>query len=67
MKKKWNNSALNCEAYSSFEDVSSDHRIVTPKILLSLRRKVAKEEQPYTMTGPCLKNRNITDKYTFTL
>ena len=23
--KKWNNSKLNCETYSSFEDVSSDH------------------------------------------
>ena len=25
INKKWNNSALNCEAYSSFEDVSSNH------------------------------------------
>ena len=24
INKKWNNSALSCEAYSSFEDVSSD-------------------------------------------
>ena len=29
--KKWNNRALNCDAYSSFEGVSSDHRIVTTK------------------------------------
>ena len=29
MNKKWKNSALNCEAYSSFEGVSTDHRIVT--------------------------------------
>ena len=36
INKKWNNSALNCEAYSSFEGVSSDHRIVTAKIRLSL-------------------------------
>ena len=28
MNKKWINSALDCEAYSSFKDVSSDHRIV---------------------------------------
>ena len=32
INKKWNNSALNCEASSSFEGVSSDHRIVTAKI-----------------------------------
>ena len=25
INKKWNNSALNCKAYSSFEDVFSDH------------------------------------------
>ena len=38
MYKKWNNSGSNREAYSSFESVSSDHRIVTAKIWLSLRR-----------------------------
>ena len=36
--KKWKNSAMNCEAYSSFEGVSSDHRIVTAKIRLGLRK-----------------------------
>ena len=40
INKKWNNSALNCEAYSLFEGVSSDHRIVTAKIRLSLRKNV---------------------------
>ena len=35
LKKKGNNSALNCEAYSSFKGVSSDHRIVTAKIRLA--------------------------------
>ena len=38
INKKWKNSAVNCEAYSSFEGVSSDHRIVTAKIRLSLRK-----------------------------
>ena len=32
INKKWKNNAMNCEAYSSFEGVSSDHRIVTAKI-----------------------------------
>ena len=31
------NSAQNCEAYNSFEGVSSDHRILTAKFQLSLR------------------------------
>ena len=36
--KKWKNSAVNCEVYSSPEDVSSDNRIVTANIRLSLRK-----------------------------
>ena len=37
INKKWNNSALNYEAFSSFEGVSSDHRFVTAKIRLRMR------------------------------
>ena len=32
INKKWNNSALNCVAYSSFDGMSSNHRTVTAKI-----------------------------------
>ena len=39
INKKWKNSAMNCEAYSSFEGVSTNDRIVTAKIRLSLRKK----------------------------
>ena len=39
INKKWKNSAMDCEAYSSFEGVSFNHRIVTAKIRLSLRKK----------------------------
>ena len=42
INNKWNNSALNCEVYFSFEDVSTDHRIVTVTIRLSLRRNAAR-------------------------
>ncbi len=35
--KKWQNSFLNAEAYSSFSSIGSDHRIVTAKVRLSLR------------------------------
>ena len=38
INKKWNNSTVNCEAYSSFEGVSTNHRIITAKIQLSLRK-----------------------------
>ena len=41
INKKWINSALNCEAYSSFEGASSDYIIVTGKIHLSQYRNMA--------------------------
>ena len=52
INKKWKNSAMNCKAYSSFEGVSSDHRIVTAKIRLSLRKTPNEQRPPNTMTGP---------------
>ena len=39
INKKWKNSAMNCKAYSPFEGVSSNHRIVMAKIRLSLQKK----------------------------
>ena len=37
IRRKWRNSLLNAEAYSSFCSVGSDHRVVCAKIRLSLR------------------------------
>ena len=37
VRSKWKNSVLSSEAYSSFESVGSDHRVVTARIRLSLR------------------------------
>ena len=37
INKKWINSAKNGRAYNSFISVSSDHRIVTANIQLTLR------------------------------
>ena len=54
INKKWKNSVMNCEAYSSFEGVSSDHRIVMAKIRLSLRKMPHEQRPPNTMTGPFL-------------
>ena len=52
INRKWKNSAMNCEAYSTFEGVSSDHRIVTAKIRLSLRKKATRTAttRPYLTT-----------------
>ena len=42
INRKWKNSAMNCETYSSFEGVYSDHRIVSAKLQLSLRKNVTR-------------------------
>ena len=67
INKKWNNSALNCEAYSSFEGVSSDHRIVTAKIQLSLRKNTTRTTTNVHYDWSLLNNRDIRDKYALTL
>ena len=59
INKKWKNSAMNCEVYSSFEGVSSDHRIVTAKIRLSLRKNATTKHYDWAL----LNNRDIRDKY----
>ena len=66
INKKWNNSPLNWEAYSSFEGVSSDHRIVTAKIRLSLRRNAVRTTTVH-YDWSLLNNWDIRDKYTSTL
>ena len=65
MNKKWNNRALNCEAYSSFDGVSSNHRIVTAKIRLSLRRNTAQTITTVHYDWSLLNNRNVRDKFSF--
>ena len=37
VRKKWNKSIRNCEAYNTFISLGSDHRIVVAKVILSLR------------------------------
>ena len=65
INKKWKNSAMNCEAYSSFEGVSSDHRIVTAKIRLRKNAKRSATTKHYDW--PLLNNRDIRDKYVLEL
>ena len=67
INKKWNNSALNCEAYSSFEGMSSDHRIVTAKIRLNLRRNTTRTTTTVHYDWSLLNYRNIRDEYALTL
>ena len=67
INKKRNNSALNCEAESSFKGVSSDLWNVTAKIRLRLRRNAARTTTTVHYDWSLLNNRDIRDKYTLTL
>ena len=67
INKKWKNSALNCEAYSSFEGVSTDHRIVTAKIRLSLRKNDKRTATTKHYTWALLNNKDVRDKYVLEL
>ena len=67
INKKWRNSAMNCEAYSSFEGVSYDHRVVTAKIRLSLRRNATRIATAKHYDWVLLNNRYIRDKYVLEL
>ena len=64
---KWNNSAVICEAYSSFEGVSSDHRVVAAKIRLSLRKNATRTTTTMHYDWALLNNRDIRDKYVIAL
>ena len=67
MNNKWFNSTLNCKAYPSSEDVSIDHRMVTAKICLSLRRNAALTTKIALYDWSLLNNKDISNKYTITL
>ena len=62
INKKWNNSSLNCDAYSSFESVSSNYRIVEAKIRLCLRRNTARTTTTIHYDLSLLNNRDIRTK-----
>ena len=67
INKKWKNSAMNCEAYFSFEGASSDHRIVTAKLRLSLRKNATRTATTKHYDWALYNNRDIRDKYVLEL
>ena len=67
INRKWKNSAMNCEAYSTFKGVSSDHRIVMAKIRLSLRKNATRTVTTRHYDWALLNNRDIRDKYALEL
>ena len=68
VNNKWKNSVMNTQAYNSFEGVSSDHRIVTTEIRLSLRSNKAKTENTPRYDWTTLTtNTDIRDQYTISV
>ena len=67
INKKWNDSALNCEGYSSFEGESYGHRIVMAKIRLSLRKNATRTTNIVLYDWALFNNRDIRDKYALAL
>ena len=65
--KKWIYCALNCETYSTFQGASSDHRIVTVKIHVSLYRIPTQTTKTMHSDWSLLNNRDISNKYTIWL
>ena len=55
----------NCEAYSSFSSLYSDHRIVTAKVQLRLRKSKPNTEDkiPKYMWGDLSSNKELQEKY----
>ena len=58
---------MNCEAYSSFDSLSSDHRIVTAKMRLILQKNATRIATTKYYDWTLLNNRDIRDKYVLEL
>ena len=65
VRSKWRKSVTNCEAYSSFSSLYSDHRIVTAKVQLRLRKSKPNTEDkiPKYMWGDLSSNKELQEKY----
>ena len=67
INQKWINSALNYEAYSSFDVVSFNRRIVTVNIQLKLRRNKKQTVKTSHYEWSSLTKRDISNKYIVTI
>ena len=64
---KWKNSAMNCEAYSFFEGVSSDHQIVNGKNTTKPTKERYRTANTKLYDWALLHNSDIRDKYVLEL
>ena len=65
INKKWRNSVRNCEAYSTFSSIGSDHRVVTARLKLSLRTCKTPARDLYNWSVLC--DQDIANQYSITV
>ena len=64
VRKKWQNSMMNSQAYNCFASTGSDHRIVTARVRLSLRANSKTQPKKMKYDWSLLqKDPEIQDKY----
>ena len=64
VRKKWRNSLINAEAYNTFSSVGSDHRIVSAKIRLSLRKSKTMPKKKQFDWKALASDEDLQKKYT---
>ncbi|XP_072022739.1 uncharacterized protein [Amphiura filiformis] len=64
IRRKWRNSLQNAEAYNTFASVGSDHRIVSARIRLSLRKSKTLPRKSQFDWKSLSTDRNIQKRYT---
>ena len=62
-RRKWRNTVKNCEAYSSFQSIGSDHRVVIAQIKLSLRTSKTPKRPPTPEWSKLKADRNLQERY----
>ena len=67
VNRKWLNSITNSEAYSSFETVNSDHRIVSARVRLSVRANKPKRRTNVYCWDALRNDSNIQNEFSITL
>ena len=69
VRKKWSNSIKDCQAYSTFSTVGSDHRIVSATVCLSLRVSKRPQTKPIKRVDwqQVISDRSIVSNYTLSV
>ena len=64
VRKKWRNSLKNAEAYNTFASVGSDHRMVTARIKLSLRKNMTAPRKKRYNWSVLTTDKELQNQYT---